>query len=216
MYVRCKSTPNSPRKTIQLVESYRTADGKPRQRIVRYIGVADNETELHQMMQLAEHIKASIEEDSSAQMQLIPAEEIATSRIAAKTENENTGKVLKKKLVEHEKSGENLQVNLSEFVGEREEICGIHQVYGEVYREIGFHRILQTQPQSMIRNLEHIVMSRIAKPDSKRASVRDLEKEFGVEISLPSVYRMMDMVNDDVIKEINKTAYSTAARLFGR
>lgn len=216
MFVRIKSTPNSPRKTIQLVEAYRTADGKPRQKIVRYIGVANNDEELQQMKQLAEHIKAGIEEKNAQQLSLISADEIASSRIAAKANSEALpGKVLQKKIEEHKKTSENMQVNLSDFIGEREEITGIHQVYGEVYHEIGFHRLFSVQAVVAKRNLEHIVMSRIARPESKRATVRDLESEFGVEISLPAVYRMMDMIDDEAITSINKTAYSTASRLFG-
>lgn len=38
-------------------------------------------------------------------------------------------------------------------------------------------------------------MARIANPSSKRASVMQLEKDFGVSISLQSVYRMMDLLN---------------------
>ncbi len=36
MFVRVKTTPNSPRKSVQLVQAVR-ADGKVRQRIVRHL-----------------------------------------------------------------------------------------------------------------------------------------------------------------------------------
>ena len=39
MFVRVKTTPKSPRKTVQIVESKRV-DGKVKQRIVQYVGVA--------------------------------------------------------------------------------------------------------------------------------------------------------------------------------
>ena len=44
MFVRTKTSPNSPRKTVQIVESKRV-DGKIRQRIVQHVGVAANEEE---------------------------------------------------------------------------------------------------------------------------------------------------------------------------
>jgi len=44
MFVRVKSTPKSPRKTVQIVESVRDGD-KVKQRIVRYVGVAADDFE---------------------------------------------------------------------------------------------------------------------------------------------------------------------------
>ena len=42
MFIRVKSTPKSPRKSIQIVESKRI-DGKVKQRIVKHVGVAAND-----------------------------------------------------------------------------------------------------------------------------------------------------------------------------
>ena len=44
-------------------------------------------------------------------------------------------------------------------------------------------------------------------PDSKRGSVNNLEKNFGVSINLDSVYRMMDKLNDKVIDDIQEIAF---------
>ncbi len=49
------------------------------------------------------------------------------------------------------------------------------------------------------RVLYHTVMARIANPDSKRASVRCLERDFGVHVPLEKVYRMMDRLDDAAI-----------------
>ena len=56
MYVRVKSTPKSPRKTVQIVESFRL-DGRVKQKIVKYIGVAANDEELEELKLLANSIK---------------------------------------------------------------------------------------------------------------------------------------------------------------
>jgi hypothetical protein len=62
MFVRIKTTPNSPRKSVQIVESVR--DGtKIKQRIVRYVGIAMDDQELKKMVELAEHIKSKIEHE---------------------------------------------------------------------------------------------------------------------------------------------------------
>jgi len=62
MFVRTKSTPNSPRKSVQLVESIRDG-GRVKQKIARHIGVAMDDDELEQLLKLAEHIKCEIEQE---------------------------------------------------------------------------------------------------------------------------------------------------------
>ena len=60
MFVRVKSTPNSPRQSIQIVESVRVGD-KVKQKIVRYIGIAMDDDELVRLKELAEVVKAKLE-----------------------------------------------------------------------------------------------------------------------------------------------------------
>ena len=60
MFVRVKSTPNSPRKSVQLVESVRQGD-KVKQKIVRHVGIAMDDDELLRLKELAHVIKAKIE-----------------------------------------------------------------------------------------------------------------------------------------------------------
>ena len=74
MFVRVKTTPNSPKKAVQIVESFRQ-DNKVRQRILRHVGTALNDKELKAMKDLAEHIKAQMELDS--QPGLFSADQIA-------------------------------------------------------------------------------------------------------------------------------------------
>ena len=79
-------------------------------------------------------------------------------------------------------------------------ITGIHEVYGRIYRELGLDRVLPAGRQRMSnRVLYHTVMARIANPDSKRASVRRLERDFGVHVPLEKVYRMMDRLDEAAI-----------------
>ena len=62
MFVRVKSTPKSPRKSVQIVESYRIG-GKVRQKIVKHIGVAKDDKELEELKSLANSIKIKLELD---------------------------------------------------------------------------------------------------------------------------------------------------------
>ena len=57
-------------------------------------------------------------------------------------------------------------------------------------------------------------MARIANPDSKRASVNFLEQDFGISFSLDKIYRMMDKLDNQVIKRIKTCALSGAKRIF--
>ena len=60
MFVRVKSTPKSPRKSVQIVSSARV-NGKVKQTIVKHIGVAANDEELEELKQLAAKFKAQLE-----------------------------------------------------------------------------------------------------------------------------------------------------------
>lgn len=195
MFVRVKTTPNSPRKSVQIVESVR--DGtKIKQRIVRYVGIAMDDQELKKMIELAEHIKSKIEHEHIPT--LFGAEEMAEQAIKAK----NT------------QSDENLNVNLKNLVEEQRSVVGIHEIYGKIYDELGFGAVLKNPLNSEI--LKHIVMARIANPSSKRASVMQLEKDFGISISLQGVYRMMDQLNPQAQQIMQDCAYNTTKELFGQ
>ena len=196
MFVRVKTTPNSPRKSVQIVESVR--DGtKIKQRIVRYVGIAMDDQELKKMVELAEHIKSKIEHEHTPT--LFGAEEMAEQAIKAKNAQKS--------------SNENLNVNLKNLVEEQRSVVGIHEIYGEIYKELGFETVLKKSSSSEI--LKHIVMARIANPSSKRASVIQLEKDFGVSINLQSVYRMMDLLNSQAQQAMQECAYNATKKLFG-
>ena len=57
MFNRVKTTPNSPRKSIQIVEFFREGK-KVQQHIVRHVGIAMDADEEGAFRQLAEHIRA--------------------------------------------------------------------------------------------------------------------------------------------------------------
>ena len=80
MFIRVKTTPNSPRRSVQLVESVR-AGGKVRQRIVRHVGIAMDDDELVRLKELGEFIKAKISDER--QPGLFPPEPIAEQAIRA-------------------------------------------------------------------------------------------------------------------------------------
>lgn len=197
MYIRVKTTPNSPRKSVQIVASVR--DGlKIRQKIVRYVGIAMDDKELEKLKDLAEYIKCNIENEQ--QPSLFPVEELAQMAIECRKRNE-----------EVEES-----VKLKDVVAVQEVITGVHDIYGEIYSQIGFDKAI-AQPashESALNRLYHIVMGRIASPSSKRDTVKNLADNFGINFSLDSVYRMMDLIDEQTVQRINTIARSSAESLF--
>ncbi|MDI6817703.1 MAG: hypothetical protein QME41_11075 [Actinomycetota bacterium] len=78
MFIRVKTTPNSPRKSVQIVESVRKGD-KVSQKIVRHVGIALDELELEQLKLLAFSIKSKMEE--KGQLSLLCPEELAKTKM---------------------------------------------------------------------------------------------------------------------------------------
>ena len=108
---------------------------------------------------------------------------------------------------------QNRRCGLTAYLEEEQRlITGVHEVYGEMYRLLGLDELL---PRSRYRAshdaLFHVVMARIANPDSKRGSVRRLEEDFGVSLPLEKVYRMMDQLDATVIKRL-RTRVGEASR----
>ncbi len=194
MFIRTKTSPNSPKKSVQIVESIRNG-ANVRQKIVRHIGTALSDDELQKLKELAEYVKAKLETES--QPNLFAPEEIAQMVIEAKkTKDDNP-----------------INVDLKKLREEQRIIIGIHEVYGQIYNELGFQYTLGSPKRkvSSSRNLFNIVMARIANPSSKRSSVRQLEKDFGQKLSLDGVYKMMDMLDEEKINKIQKLSYEAAS-----
>jgi transposase len=108
---------------------------------------------------------------------------------------------------------EELKVDLKKLYEESRNINGIHDVYGEVYSQIGFDNILKLPSKNKM--LMDLVMARIANPCSKRKSVLNLEEEFGINLNLDAVYKLMDDIDEAVITKIQQAAYNTTKSLLG-
>ena len=83
MFIRVKSTPNSPRKSVQIVHSQRVGS-KVKQKIIKHVGVAFDENELQELKSLAASLKAELE--SKNQLPLYSPQEIEdmASRVVEK------------------------------------------------------------------------------------------------------------------------------------
>ncbi len=200
MFVRIKSTPNSPRKSVQIVKSVRTGE-KVRQTIVRHVGIAADDGELQQLRDLAELIRAKLQH--AVEPSFFPPEEIARQVIEARRNRDA--------------DTEPMPVDLRNLHEEQRMVLGVHEVYGALYGELGLDAVLpRSRYRASNRALFHIVMARIANPVSKRASVRSLEDDFGVRLPLERVYRMMDHLTDARIDRLQLLARNQAQDLLNR
>lgn len=200
MFVRVKTTPNSPRKSVQIVASERVGN-KVKQRIVRYVGIAMNDEELVKMKALAEFIKAGLEAEASPS--LFRPDELAQMVIDKRKKAECA-------------AADPLRVNLKELREENRVVVGIHEVYGKLFDELGFNRVVGDPARRVkaAKTIRHLVMARIAHPASKRQSVIDLERDFGIKLDLNAVYRTMDYVDSESIALIQRKAWEAVNGLF--
>lgn len=197
MFVRVNTTPNSPRKSVQIVESVRS--GKlVRQKIVRYVGIAHADDELESLKQLAASIKIKLEADQ--QSLLFSPESLAKLKQSSKEEDKES----------------DYNVNLKNLKEEQRVVSGIHDVYGPLFEQMGFDNIIKNpaRHQAAVRMFRDIVLARIANPVSKRSSVTMLEEDFGISLNLDLVYKMMDQLDEKAIEKLNDLAYQHTAELF--
>jgi transposase len=198
MFIRIKTSKNSPKKSVQIVESYRNKDGKARQRIVRHMGTALTDKELEAIKNFAEYVKADLESQKTPA--LFKPQQLAEMAIKARRQS---------------CKDEDLNVNLKNISEKNRVTIGVHEAFGKIYNQLGFDDLLSARKKASAKNLRNIVMARIANPNSKRGSVADLANDFGISISLDSVYRMMDAIDDFIIDKARQMAYQSTKTLLG-
>ena len=196
MYVRVKTSPNSKGKSVQIVSTTRKGSNVI-QKIVRHVGMAYDEGQLEKLKLLAESIKVKLEAD--CQELLISPEELA-----------------KIKIEQDRYSDDDYKVNLKDLREEARVVSGIHDVYGTLFDEAGYSKIFAHPARNIYTAnvFKDIVLARIANPASKRASVDRLEEDYGISISLDSVYRMMDKLDGKAIDKLQSLSYSATKALF--
>ena len=195
MFIRVKSTPNSPRRSVQIVQSLRQGS-QVRQKIIRHVGIAMDDQELERLKELAEFIKVGIQ--TQTQASLFSQEELARQLSEARQQAQTHP----------------MKMDLRALRETQRVVSGIHEVYGKIYRELGLHRLLRvSRYRASSEALFQCVMARIANPKSKRASVRLLEEDFGVRLPLEKVYRMMDQLDASRVERLQRLSGAAAESL---
>ena len=197
MYIRVKTSNEAKTTYVQIVQAIRKGE-KVSQRIVRHVGVARSMDDLEKLKMLAASMKVALE--AGDQQFLFKPEEITS--LGPK---------------DRQYDDEDYKVDLKDLVEEQRLVAGIHDVYGKLFDDLGYSKVLASPARNkmVVRILKDIVAARIANPASKRASVLKLEEDFGITIDLDKVYRMMDRLDSRAIDKIKKTAYENTLSLLG-
>jgi transposase len=206
MYIRIKSTPLSPRKSVQIVEGVRIGN-KVKQKIVRYVGIANDDYELKKLQDLANDIIPKLEKEKAIKNHQRDLFDTPTEAEVEQFVNKKLGRKTKKKIEDILPPSE---VRLNEIKEQSRINEGIHEVGGHLYKWLGYDGLL---PKREGKILMDIVLTRLAAPGSKHRSQRILEKKFGKDHDLDAIYRMMDKVHLK-IDDIKKHTFEQTKNLF--
>ena len=192
---------------MQIVENYRVGN-KVVQKVLRHAGTAKNEEELDYLKQVAEYLKETLEDELYPK--LFTKEELPKKKAKSHLEQ-----------VEAELP---MLVNLHNLREEKRITTGFHEVYGKLFDRVGYGNILKSSKVSN-QIFKDIVLARLAKPVSKRASCEMLAENFGISYNLEQIYRMLDAIKSekknakkeivltDKIPAIQKVTYQYSKRL---
>jgi len=194
MFVKTQKRENG-KVTILIVENVRSG-GKVNQKTLRTVATVLPE-EVTRFLELAEHIKAEMEVERLPS--LFPVQTLADmvncSRNRSLTDDSP------------------LPVNLRLLREESRIVTGIHDIYGSLYDDIGFGRVFKSCPVSG-SVMKDVVMARLAKPCSKRSTSELLERDFGINIPLEKIYRMLDTLTGKRINLLQDLCWQNTKRLF--
>jgi len=200
MFIRIKATAQPNKKKVQICESVRQGT-KVKQVIVRHVGIAHDEKELESLKKLGNTLISQIREEREGPY-LFSVEDI-------EQKPEIPPKPLGEKI--SDKESKPLLVDLEELSEEKRIIDGFHDVFGSLFNTLGFDKIL---PKKRSEVLKELVLARIASPVSKRASQEMLTIDFGVDIHLDRIYRMMDSLMEKQAEFQAKVFQATQSMCF--
>jgi transposase len=185
MFIRIKPTAKPNKKKIQICESIRQGS-KVKQVIVRHVGIAHNEKELESLKRLGKTLIAQIREEREGPylFPMPPIDEILREKSHISIPQETP-----KDEASVEEKAESLIVDLDDLSEQRRVVEGFQDIFGYLFQSLGFNNVLTKKKNEVLKEL---VLARIARPASKRASQEILTADFGVDIHLDRIYRMMD------------------------
>lgn len=193
MFIRTKIRANG-KTAVQIAESHRKAN-KISQRVVRHVGQGIDEHEVEELKKLALSIIEKMENERKPALPLFePLDFVDSQKI---------------------KKDVPASAKLENMLEEQRVIDGIGDVFGRLYDQLGFDRIITKTLKNQQWNayLRTMVLARIANPVSKRRTASLLEEDYGIKLPLEQIYRTLDHVHR-CEHDIKKHAASKTLALF--
>ena len=191
MFIREKIRKTGMR-AIQIVENRREGD-KIKQVVIRHIGQAENDRELVELKKLAHSILLEREQRRETSLPLFDMEEVKNRRIVEEVIEDT--------------------VRVKDLREEQRLTDGISDVFGSLYRDLQLDTVLSGTRRDEQWNsiLKSCVLGRLARPRSKRNTSLFLDEEYGVEIPLEKIHRMMDRFFPRIDEAKERVVRSTTA-----
>lgn len=183
MFIRTKPIANSSRKRVQICACQRIG-GKVKQKVIRHVGIADNDSHLDELRKLAEVLLQKLKKEQAGPT-LFDFLEIPETQPAPASEE----RLELEPPPAPSKSAPGSLVAIESMREERRVVDGFHEIFGTLFNQLGFNAILKGKHKEILRD---VVLARIAHPASKAATQQILAADFGREIELDRIYRMMD------------------------
>ncbi len=196
MFVRRKMLAGG-RTKVQVVKSVRNGD-KVRQRVVRHVGTASSDAQLESLESLGCLIIEEIRLADSGQQSLFTPKAFADLAEQSRRARPDPGP---------------FGVDLADCREDARIAIGVREAFGEVYAQLGWDRLFGARRMSANRNIREMVLARIARPQSKRAMTRDLERHGQLSLNLDHVYRSMDRIDERMIEAICRRSRDVAETL---
>ncbi len=196
MFIRTKHDPERKRTRIQIVQSVRTGQ-KVRQKVVRHVGIAHNDTEVEDLKRLAGRIMEELRAAQFPQMELFTPTEYADLATLVRTAPRP----------------DKLDVDLGDCREESRLSLGLRDVMGEVYSGLGWNGLPGSRRKSSDRILRELVLARLSQPESKRATVDALAHRVGITLNLDRVYQAMDYLDAATINRVCRMSHEAADTL---
>lgn len=199
MFVRTVRPRHTKNISVQIVRSYRNSEGKPRQKIIRHMGSAPPGEALDALLRVAEVEKNRLKE--SFQPSLFPAEDKAQEIVELR------------KSARHDKP---LPIADARLLEEEKRLkLGYHEVFGELYRQLGFERVWGVRNRMAGRLFRQAVLMRLAAPGGSKSSHARLSLDHGVEVAVEKFYRMMDKIDAKRIRRLQSIVCEEVEGLLG-
>jgi transposase len=201
MFIRVKTTANSPRRSIQICENFRQGD-KIKQKIVHYVGIARDEDEEQKLKNYAQELIVKI--------MLERAKKSPQQSLSGMSEPNVTDYLKLKAGRPRRKNIEDIlppsQVSLDDIEEESRIVEGVHDIAGKMFDDMYAGLLDSKRSQERLRD---VVLSRLVYPCSKRGTQQKLTKHFDRHHDLNMIYQMMDKLFNHIGKMKQMTFLKT-------